>query len=79
MISFEAVTGGIRIKVYIDGAPTARLSGTVTAAPNGLFIRLGDMSNTNTYKGSLDWIMWTSDGAFFPGGVDMPSGFSLNP
>ena len=79
MISFEAVSGGIRINVYIDGEPTAKLSGTVTAAPSGLYIRLGDMSNTNTYNGSLDWIMWTTDGAFFPGSVDMPPGFSLNP
>jgi hypothetical protein len=79
MISYEMLSAGLRINVYIDGAPTAVLSGTVTLASGESYIRLGDMSNTNTYKGSLDWIMLTTDGAFFPGGVDLPEGFSLIP
>ena len=79
MVTYEILSTGLRINVFIDGAPTAVLSGTVTAAASNAFIRLGDMSNNNTYMGSLDWIMWTTDGAFFPGGVDMPEGFSLTP
>lgn len=79
MIGYEILDDGIFINVYIDGAPTAALSGKVTAVASGAYIRIGDMSSTNTYKGSLDWIMWTSDGAFFPGSVDIPEGFSLNP
>jgi hypothetical protein len=79
MISYENIGSGMRINVYIDGAPTALLSGTVTVGASGTYIRLGDLSGSNTYKGSLDWIMWTTDGAFFPGGVDIPEGFSLKP
>ncbi|MBN1307916.1 MAG: hypothetical protein JXA18_08370 [Chitinispirillaceae bacterium] len=79
MVSYEVLSEGVRINVYIDGAPTAALSGTVTVSTSSIFIRLGDMSNNNAYKGSLDWIMWTADGAFFPGGVDMPEGVSLTP
>lgn len=79
MVSCEMLSTGLRMNVYIDGAPTAALSGTVTVGASGTYIRLGDLSGNNTYKGSLDWIIWTSDGSFFPGGVDMPAGYSLVP
>jgi hypothetical protein len=79
MVSCEMLSTGLRMKVYIDGTPTAALSGTMTVGASGTYIRLGDLSGNNTYQGSLDWIIWTSDGVFFPGGVDMPAGFTLKP
>ena len=78
-ISYEITESGLEVNVYADGAPTATLSGTASASTTSIFIRLGDMSGNNTYQGSLDWIIWTDDDAFFPGGVDLPQGFSLIP
>jgi hypothetical protein len=78
-IFFEITETGMRVNVYVDGAPTAILSGTATDPTTSIFIRLGDMSGNNAYQGSLDWIIWTSDDTFFPGGVDLPQGFSLSP
>ncbi|MBN2036397.1 MAG: hypothetical protein JW768_06605 [Chitinispirillaceae bacterium] len=78
-VSYEITESGLAVNVHVDGAPTATVAGTATASTTSIFIRLGDMSNNNAYQGSLDWIIWTTDGAFFPGGVDLPQGFSLVP
>ena len=78
-VSYEIMESGLRVNVHIDGEPTAALAGTATAAAGSIYLRLGDMSGNNTYQGSLDWMLWTTDDAFFPGGVDMPEGFSLTP
>jgi len=77
-LSYEVVTTGLQMKVYVDGAARAALSGIATFPTTSGYIRLGDLSGNNSYKGSLDWIMWTFNGAYAPG-IGLPSGFSLVP
>jgi hypothetical protein len=67
---------GLKMNVYIDGAKTPALSGIATTVSQSGYIRLGDMSNTRNYAGSLYWILWSLNGAFVPG-VTLPSGYSL--
>jgi len=78
LISYEIVAIGLQIKVYVDGAARAALSGIATSAATGNFMRLGDLSGNNSFSGSIDWIMWTLSGAYAPG-IGLPSGFSLVP
>jgi hypothetical protein len=78
LISYETVATGLQIKVYIDGSSRAAASGIATSVSTGAFIRLGDLSGSNSFSGSVDWIMWTLSGAYAPG-IGLPSGFSLTP
>ncbi|MGB9788236.1 MAG: fibronectin type III domain-containing protein [Dictyoglomus turgidum] len=76
---------GLYARLYVDGNPTPILEGNINAAPSTIpdpqFMRLGDTSTStsNLYIGYIDWILWTFDGAFVPGQVQIPEGFSLNP
>ena len=67
---------GLKMNVYIDGAKTPTLSGIATTVSQSGYLRLGDMSNTRNYAGSLYWILWSLNGAFVPG-VTLPTGYSL--
>jgi hypothetical protein len=49
---------------------------SITADPAGYF-RFGDGSSSAGYAGSIDWIIWTFDGAYSPGQVNLPEGFKL--
>jgi hypothetical protein len=77
--------GGLYAKLYVDGSPTPVIEGNINAAPSSTpdpqFMRLGDTSTSgsNLYKGALDWMFWTFDGAFAPNEVKLPEGFYLNP
>jgi hypothetical protein len=77
-VSYEVVATGLQIKVYLDGAAHAAMSGIATNAATSGYIRLGDLSGNNSFKGSIDWILWTFNGAYVPG-IGLPSGFSLVP
>lgn len=77
-ISYEVVATGLQIKVYVDGAARAAMSAIATTPATGSYIRLGDLSGNNSFKGSIDWILWTFNGAYVPG-IGLPSGFSLVP
>lgn len=76
---------GLYARLYVDGNPTPLLEGNINSAPSSApdpqFMRLGDTStsSSNLYIGYIDWIFWTFDGAFVPGQVQIPEGFSLNP
>jgi hypothetical protein len=77
--------GGLYAKLYVDESPTPVIEGNISAAPSSppspQFMRLGDTSTSasNLYKGALDWMFWTFDGAFAPNEVKLPEGFNLNP
>jgi hypothetical protein len=77
-ISYEMVATGLQIKVYVDGAAKAAASGIATSPATGDFIRLGDLSANNSFRGSMNWIMWTMSGAYAPG-IGLPSGYLLAP
>ena len=78
LVSYQVVATGLQIKVYVDGTGIVALLGIATTVAANSYIRLGDMSGNNTYMGSIDWIIWTFDGAYVPG-VNLPEGFSLVP
>ena len=69
---------GLKMSVYIDGAKVPALSGTAMTTSQNAYLRLGDMSNARNYEGSLEWIMWSFNGAYKPG-VALPDGYSLKP
>lgn len=64
-------------KVYLDGATTPLIEGLSTAKDSSGYFRFGDGSGSKPYAGSIDWLIWTFDGAFSPDQVNLPAGFSL--
>ena len=64
-------------KVYVDGGVAPLIEGKSTTADSASYFRFGDGSGSDGYAGSIDWIMWTFDGAYSPDQVNLPDGFSL--
>lgn len=57
--------------VYVDGAPKPVLSQNnvslrATGKPGDNYIGFGANSNSMPYQSSIDWLVWTSSGAFSP-------------
>lgn len=77
-LSYEITGDGKLVtKVYLDGATTTLVEGLSTAADSSGYFRFGDGSGSKPYASSIDWIIWTFDGAFSPDQVNLPAGFSL--
>lgn len=76
-LTFEMVSDGMNIKVYVDGNAIPVLSGKAVTVNTNAYIRFGDTSTSQDYQGSMDWIFWTFDGAYVPGLVTLPPGYSL--
>ncbi len=73
----EAGTLKLLTKVYVDGATTPVAQTASTTKDSSGYFRFGDGSSSSGYAGSIDWILWTFDGAFSPDQVELPAGFSL--
>ncbi len=77
-LSYEITNDGKLVtKVYLDGATAPLVEGLSTAADSSGYFRFGDGSGSKPYASSIDWIIWTFDGAFSPDQVNLPAGFSL--
>ncbi len=79
-ITFEVINdGGVKLvtKIYVDGATNPVVQGTSNTTDTSGYFRFGDGSGNSGYMGSIDWFMYTFDGAFSPDQVNLPSGFSL--
>lgn len=64
-------------KVYLDGVATPLVEGLSSSADSSGYFRFGDGSGSKAYAGSIDWIIWTFDGAYSPDQVNLPAGFAL--
>lgn len=58
--------------VYVDGADSPVLSQhnvklRATGKPGDNYVGMGANSSSTTYQSSIDWLVWTSAGAFTPG------------
>lgn len=77
-LAYEITTDGKLVtKVYLDGATTPLVEGLSTSADSSGYFRFGDGSGSKAYASSIDWIIWTFDGAYSPDQVNLPTGFAL--
>lgn len=61
-----AMNGG-NVDVYIDESPTPFISGVTTNSTSDKQLKVADCSGSNSEGAIVDWMIWTTDGAYAPG------------
>jgi len=72
---YRVAMSGDQVNVYIDEESTPVISGVTTNSTSDLQLKIADCSGGNSQGAVVDWVIWTTDGAYAPGeGPAIPAG-----
>lgn len=78
-VTLTSATAG-SFQLYVDGVANSTLKGSgalrATTYAGDNFVIFGAQSSSESYQGNIDWVVWSTDGAFTPSQVkgNLPSG-----
>jgi hypothetical protein len=73
----SATEGTVSVYEPASDTPLITYTGTLNATTDN-YIRFGEASSSN-YQGTIDWIIWTEDGAYLPSALvgQLPAGLGI--
>lgn len=60
------------VNAYMDENPMPFASGTSTTSTSSSYLRFGDGNGSSSLGGYVDYVVWTTDGAFPPDSIGVP-------
>lgn len=64
---YRITMSGANVSVYVDESTTPIISGVTTNTTSDLQFKVADCSGGNSNGAQVDWMAWTTEGAYAPG------------
>ncbi len=73
---FRITKDADKVKVYVDEKPEPIAEATTTTTSTSKYFRFGDGNGSSSVGGLVDYVVWSTKGAFAPDELAIPEGYS---